>query len=150
MSSGSGLARRGMPMVSRTISVPSTPTATAMWMVRRRRAELHLAAGVLGHERCGYRARARPVLRTCSGGCRRSDQGSNTPDGPGPGYHRVSGPPQVCPLDMTLLATTRAALRPKHTVDQLEEGGANADFGGGLALLSPVAENGPSASGRQA
>jgi hypothetical protein len=34
------------------------------------------------------------------------------------------------PPDMTLLATTRAALRPKHTVDQLEEGGANADFGG--------------------
>jgi hypothetical protein len=113
--------------------------------------EWHLAAGVLGHEGCGYRARARLVLRTCSGGCRRSDQGSNTPDGPSPGYHPFSGPPQVfVPLDMTLLATTRAALRPKHTVDQLEEGGANADFGGGLALLSPVAENGPSASGRQA
>lgn len=52
-----------------------------------------------------------------------------------PGITRSPGPRRFVPLDRTLLATTRAALRPKHTVDQLEEGGANADFGGGLALL---------------
>jgi hypothetical protein len=77
-------------------------------------------------------------------------KGVTRPMGRAPGITRSPGHRRFCPLDMTLLATTRAALRPKHTVDQLEEGGANADFGGGLALLSPVAENGPSASGRQA
>jgi hypothetical protein len=62
-------------------------------------------------------------------------KGVTRPMGRAPGITRSPGHRRFCPLDMTLLATTRAALRPKHTVDQLEEGGANADFGGGLALL---------------
>ena len=67
---------------------------------------------------------------------------SDTPDGPRrPWYHTFSRPPQVVSaLDAT--GDDACSTAPNHTVDQLEEGGENAAFGGWLAW-SPVAENGP-------
>jgi hypothetical protein len=84
----------------------------------------------------------RPVgfLRPCPGGVGDLIKASDTPDGPRPWYHTLSRPPQiVSALDATGDDACSAA--PNHTVDQLEEGGENAAFGGWLAL-SPVAENG--------
>jgi hypothetical protein len=57
-------------------------------------------------------------------------KGSNTPDGPSPGITRSPGHRRFCPTRHDATGNDAGAQRPKHTVDQLEEGGANADFGG--------------------
>jgi hypothetical protein len=61
--------------------------------------------------------------------------------GRGPGVTRSPGDRRsVSALDAT--GNDACSTAPNHPVDQLDEGGANAAFGGGVALLSPVAENG--------
>ena len=70
---------------------------------------------------------------------------SDTPDGPRPGYHTFSRPPQAeSALDGT--GDDRCNTAPNHTVDQLKEGGGNAAFSGWLSL-SPLPRTVPSASG---
>jgi Bacterial capsule synthesis protein PGA_cap len=81
------------------------------------------------------------VLRPRPGGVGDLIKPSDTPDGPRAGYYTFSGPPQVVSaLDAT--GNDACSTAPNHTFDQLDEGGANAAWGGASALLSPVADNG--------
>jgi hypothetical protein len=58
---------------------------------------------------------------------------SDTPDGPYSGYPTFSGPPQVVSaLDATGDACSTVSNR---TFDQLDEGGANAAWGGGVSVV---------------
>jgi hypothetical protein len=53
---------------------------------------------------------------------------SHTPDGPRPGYHTFSGPPQVV-FRTRRYWQRRGQCCANHMVDQLDEGGANAAWG---------------------
>jgi Bacterial capsule synthesis protein PGA_cap len=73
--------------------------------------------------------------------CLRSDQGERHSESDAPRYPTFPGPPQVVSaLDAT--SNDACSTGSNHTVDQLDEGGPNAAWGGGVALLSPLADNG--------